>query len=125
MQDTGSKCYFETLTGDRLYYCVILAIGSFEECMLELKKYEDLTLHFPLVPADFILSRDCIEGLNEKKYNWRDSCRSELIRTNLVVEKVVALMDKAEAEITKSVQHKRGPTHRQLTLGSNMRPKLQ
>ena len=82
--------------------------------MLELKKYEDLTLHFPLVPADFILSRDGIEGLNEKKYNWRDSCRSELLRTNLVVEKVVALMDKAEAEITKSVQHKRGPTHRQL-----------
>ena len=93
--------------------------------MLELKKYEDLTLHFPFVPADFILSRDCIEGLNEKKYNWRDSCRSKLIRTNLVVEKVVALMDKAEAQITKFVQHKRGPTHRQLTLGSNKRPKQQ
>ena len=109
------------MTGDRPYYCVILAIGSFEDCMLELKKYEDLTLHFSLVTAYFILSRDCIEGLNEKKYNWRDSCRSELIRTNLVVEKVVALMDKAEAEITKYVQ----PTHRQLTLGSNKRPKLQ
>jgi hypothetical protein len=61
-----------------------------------------------------ILSRDCIEGLNEKKYNWRGSCRSELIRTNLVVVKGVALMDKAEAEIKKSVQHKRGPNHRQL-----------
>ena len=46
-----------------------------------------------------MVSRDCIEVLNEQKYNWRDSCKFELIRINLVVEKVVALMDKAKAEI--------------------------
>ena len=46
-QCPGSKCYFQTLTGKCAYYCVILAIGSYNDCMLALKKYEDLTLHFP------------------------------------------------------------------------------
>jgi hypothetical protein len=65
-QCPGSKCYFQTLTGKRPYYCVILAIGSYIDCMLALKKYEDLTLHFPFVPEDFLLSREIIDGLNEK-----------------------------------------------------------
>ena len=58
--------------------------------MLELKKYENLTLHFPLVAEDYLLSREIIEGLNEQKYNWKKSCRSEAISVNLIAEKTVA-----------------------------------
>ena len=66
--------------------------------------------------------------MNEQKYNWRNSCRSEAISVNLIVEKTVALMDQAEekeSEMLKSVQQKRGPPHRQLMLNSNKRPKIE
>ena len=75
-----------------------------------------------------MLSREIIEDLNDQKYNWQNSCRSEAISVNLIVEKTVALMDKAEEkvrEIEKYVQQKRGPPHRQLMLCSNKRPKIE
>ena len=103
-------------------------MGSYNDCMLELKKYENLTLHFPLVAEDYLLSREIIEGLNEQKYNWKNSCRSEAISVNLIAEKTVALMDKAEvkvSEIEKTVQQKRVRPYRQLMLCSNKRPKIE
>ena len=73
-----------------------------------------------------MLSREIIEDLNDQKYNWQNSCRSEAISVNLIVEKTVALMDQAEeGEMLKSVQQKRGPPHRQLMLNSKKRPKIE
>ena len=119
-QGPGSKCFFQTLTGKRLYFCVILAMGSYNDCMLELKKYENLTLHFPLVAdKDYLLSREIIEGLNEQKYNWKNSCRSEAINVNLIAE-----MDK-ESEIEKTIQQKRVRPYKQLMLCSNKRPNIE
>ena len=54
VQGKGSKFYFESLYSHRPYYCEILAMGSFNSCMLELKRFEEHTLHFPLVPEDFL-----------------------------------------------------------------------
>ena len=100
-------------------------MGSYNDCMLELKKYENLTLHFPLVAdEDYLLSREIIEGLNEQKYNWKNSCRSEAISVNLIAEKTVALLDK-ESEIEKTIQQKRVRPYKQLMLCSNKRPNIE
>ena len=47
-------------------------------CMSELKNYEDLTLHFPLVAADYMIKKDNLELLNEPYQN--NSCRCEPLR---------------------------------------------
>ena len=91
VQGPGSKLYFQSLNSTRPFYCIILYMGSFDCFMRELKKYEDFTLHFPLTPADYLFPKELQPLLNEPyRYN---SCRSELIRVDLVVERVVTNID--------------------------------
>ena len=40
-------------------------MGTLATCMSELKNYEDLTLHFPLVAADYMITKDNLELLND------------------------------------------------------------
>ena len=60
--------------------------------MCEFKNYEDLTLYFPLIPADYLILRDNIELLRDP--NAHNSCRCDPIRINLITEKVVADIEK-------------------------------
>jgi hypothetical protein len=61
VQGVGSKIYFESLYSNRPHYCEILAMGSFNSCLEELKKFEDHTLHFPLIPEDYLFSHDNLD----------------------------------------------------------------
>jgi len=120
VQCPGSKVYFYSVNAKKPYYCTILTMGSYASCMEELKSYEALTLHFPLVGADYLVPRGCLELINGPCTN--SSCRSELIRLNLLVEQ----MEKAPKEkLVKSVQLKRTSLAvKQLTLCSSKRQKL-
>jgi len=69
-------------------------MGNYDCCMRELKNYEDFTLHFPLTPADYLFPKKLQALFNDPhRYN---SCRSELIQIDLVVERVVTHIDKDE-----------------------------
>ena len=121
VQEVGSKVYFDSLnSNNRPYYCVILAMGTLENCMRELKNYEDLTLDHPLVPADFLISKDNLELLSNP--NIHNSCRCEPIRINRIAETVLKSMEHAE-KLARSAQQKRGPPIRQLHLCANKRQK--
>ena len=125
VQGIGSELYFESLYSHRPYYCEILAMGSFNSCMLELKRFEERTLHFPLVPEDFLLSHDNLDLL--KGPHQHKSCRSQPIRIYLAIERALLTMDKLNNEkhiLAKSIQQKRASTTRQLTLCSNKRSKI-
>jgi len=113
VQEVGSKVYFDSLnSNNRPYFCVILAMGTLENCMRELKNYEDLTLHYPLVPADFLISKDNLELLSNPSIH--NSCRCEPIR--------IKSMEHAE-KLARSAQQKWGPPIRQLHLCANKRQK--
>ena len=74
-------------------------------CMSELKKYEDLTLHFPLVAADYMITKDNLELLNEPYQH--NSCRCEPLRIILITEKVetdLARVEREKQKIDRSVQ---------------------
>jgi hypothetical protein len=94
VQGTGSRLYFESLYSDRPHYCEILAIGSFKSCMMELKKFEDHTLHYPLIPEDYLVPHDNLDLL---KYQYK-LCRSEPIRIYLAIERALVTMDKLKNE---------------------------
>ena len=101
VQEVGSKLYFDSLNSNRRpFYCVILAMGTLENCMRELKRFEDLTLHHKLVPEDYMTSKDNLELLSNPKS-----------------------MEQAE-KLARSAQQKRGPAIRQLHLCANKRQKL-
>ena len=85
-----------------------------------IKNYEDLTLHYPLVPADFLISKDNLELLSNP--NIHSSCRCEPIRINRIAETVLKSMEHAE-KLARSAQQKRGPPIRQLHLCANKRQK--
>ena len=56
VQEVGSKLYFDSLNSYRRpYYCVILAMSTLAR---ELKRFEDLTLHHPLVHEDYMITKD-------------------------------------------------------------------
>ena len=126
VQNVGSKLYFQSLNLDRRpFYCIILAIGTLATCMSELKNYEDLTLHFPLVAADYMITKDNLELLNEPYQH--NSCRCEPLRINLITEKVetdLTRVERQKLKLDRSVQQKRGPPHRQLHLCANKRKKM-
>ena len=108
VQGIGSKLYFESLYSHRPYYCEILAMGSFNSCMLELKRFEERTLHFPLVPEDFLLSHDNLDLL--KGPHQHKSCRSQPIRIYLAIERALLTMDKLNNEkeiLANLIQQKR------------------
>jgi hypothetical protein len=88
VQGVGSKLYFQSLHSDRPCYCTILAMGSFDCCMSELKKYEGLTLHYPLRDDDYLVAKDNLWMLKDS--SRENSCRSEPIHMYLAVEKVMA-----------------------------------
>jgi hypothetical protein len=88
--------------------------------MRELKNYEDLTLHYPLVPADFLISKDNLELLSNSSIH--NSCRCEPIRINRIAETVLKSMEHAD-KLARSAQQKRGPPIRQLHLCANKRQK--
>ena len=95
-------------------------MGSYATCMEELKRYEDLTLHFPLVGADHLVPYGCLELMSDPSAHY--SCRSEYIQFNLLVEQVEKA---AKEKLVKSVQLKRTPLAvKQLTLCSSKRQKL-
>jgi hypothetical protein len=76
VQDVGSKLYFDSLNSNRRpFYCVILAMGTLAYCMRELKRFEDLTLHHPLVHEDYMIPKDNREFM--KNPNDHYSCRCE------------------------------------------------
>jgi hypothetical protein len=121
VQEVGSKLYFDSLNSNRRpYYCVILAMGTLENCMRELKRFEDLTLRYPLVPANYLTSKDNLELLSNP--NIHNSCRCEPIRINRIAETVLKSMEHAE-KLARSAQQKRGPPIRQLHLCANKRQK--
>ena len=94
-------------------------------CMSELKNYEDLKLHYPLVAADYMITKYNLELLNEPYQH--NSCRCEPLRINLITEKVetdLARVEREKQKIDRSVQQKRGPPHRQLHLCANKRKKM-
>ena len=105
---------------DKIYYCTILAMGNFDCCMSELKKYEGLTIKYPLCVHDYMVSKDYLWMLKDP--SRENSCRSEPIHYHLDAEKVMAEFNLNEKRaIEKSAQQKRGPTNRQLLLCSNKR----
>jgi hypothetical protein len=124
VQIPGSKVYFYSAGSMKPYYCTILAMGSFGSCMEELKSYECLTLHFPLVDTDYLLPYGCLELTSDPSAHY--SCRSRLIQLNSFVELVVVDMEKTAKEKRKiSVQLKRtSSAAKQLTLCSNKRQKF-
>jgi hypothetical protein len=87
--------------------------------MSELKKYEGLTLHYPLRDDDYLVAKDNLWMLKDS--SRENSCRSEPIHMYLAVEKVMAEFENEKKKIEKSVQQKRGPTNRQLHLCANKR----
>ena len=122
VQEVGSKLYFDSLNSNRRpFYCVILAMGTLADCMSDLKRFEDLTLHHPLVPADYLTSKDNLELLSNP--NIHNSCRCEPLRINRIAETVLKSMEHAE-KMARSAQQKRGPAIRQLHLCANKRQKL-
>ena len=98
--------------------------GSYASCMEELKRYEDLTLHFPLVDADHLVPYGCLELMSDPSAHY--SCRSEYIQFNLFVEQMAVGKEKTVNEkIIKSVQLKRtSPSVKHLTLCSSKRQKF-
>ncbi len=122
VQEVGSKLYFDSLNSyHRPYYCVILAMGTLADCMSELKRFEDLTLHHPLVPADYLTSNDNLELLSNP--NIHKSCRCEPLRINRIAKTVLKSMEHAE-KMARSAQQKGDRAIRQLHLCSNKRQKL-
>ncbi len=120
VQGVGSKLYFQSFYSNRPYYCTILAMGNFDCCMSELKKYEGLTIKYPLCVHDYMVSKDYLWMLKDP--SRENSCRSEPIHYHLDAEKVMAEFNLNEKRaIEKSVQQKRGPTNRQLLLCANKR----
>jgi len=117
VQGVGSKMYFESLYSNRPHYCEILAMGSFNSCLEELKKFEDHTLRFPLIPEDYLFSHDNLDLL--KHPHQHKSCRSEPIRIYLAIEWAI---DKLKDE---KLHSKRAPTSGQLTLCANKRRKIE
>jgi len=97
-------------------------MGTLADCMSELKRFEDLTLHHPLVPADYLTSKDNLELLGNP--NIHKSCRCEPLRINRIAETVLKSMEQAE-QMARSAQQKRGPAIRQLHLCANKRQKLE
>jgi hypothetical protein len=124
VQCPGSKVYFHSVSAKQPYYCTILEMESYTSCHKELKKYEILTLHFPLVPEDYMTSHGRLEL--QRDPSVLNSCRSEVIRLYELYERMVASNAKTESEkLVKSCQHKRpSPAVRQLTLCSNKRQKI-
>ena len=91
----------------------------------ELKKFESHTLHFPLIPEDYLFSHDNLDLLKDP--HQHKSCRSQPIRIYLAIERALLTMDKLNNEkhiLAKSIQQKRASTTRQLTLCSNKRSKI-
>jgi hypothetical protein len=59
VQEVGSKLYFDSLNSNlRPLHFVILAMGTLADCLRELKRFEDLTLHHPLVHEDYMIPKD-------------------------------------------------------------------
>ena len=88
-------------------------MGTLATSMSELKNYEDLTLHFPLVAADYMITKDNLGLLNEPYQH--NSCRCEPIRINQITEKVetdLTHVERQKLKLDRSVQQKRGPHHR-------------
>jgi len=103
--------------------CVTLV--TLATCMRELKNYEDLTFHFRLVAADYVITKDNLELFNEPYQH--NSCRCEPIRINQITEKVetdLTRVERQKLKLDRSVQQKRGPPHRQLHLCANKRKKM-
>jgi hypothetical protein len=94
VQGVGSKLYFQSFHSNRPYYCTILAMGSFDCCMSELKKYESLTLHYPLRDDDYLVSKDNLWMLQDS--SREHSRRSEPIHFHLAVDKVMAEFELSE-----------------------------
>ena len=91
-------------------------MGNFDCCISELKKYEGLTIKYPLRVDDYMVSKDYLWMLKDP--SRENSCRFEPIHFHLDVEKYEFNEKRA---IEKSVQQKRGPTNRQLLLCANKR----
>jgi len=68
-------------------------MGTLENCMREFKKYEDLKLHYPLVPADYLTSMENLALLSNP--NIHNSCRCEPIWINRIAETVLKSMEHA------------------------------
>ena len=100
-------------------------MGTLATSMSELKNYEDLTLHFRLVAADNMITKDDLELLNEPYQH--NSCRCEPLRINLITEKVetdLARVEREKLKFYRPVKQKRGPSHRHLHLCANKRKKM-
>ena len=95
-------------------------MGNLDCCISELKKYEGLTIKYPLCVHDYMVSKDYLWMLKDP--SRENSCRSESIHFHLDAEKVIAEFNLNEKRaIEKSAQQKRGPTNRQLLLCANKR----
>jgi hypothetical protein len=90
VQEVGSKLYFDSLiSNSRPYFC-----GYFIKLYTWIENYEDLTLYYPLVPADYLTSKDILELLSNP--NILNSCRCEPIRKRGIAETVLKSMENAE-----------------------------
>ena len=95
-------------------------MGNLVCCISELKKYDSLTLKYPLRVYEYMVSKDYLWMLKDP--SRENSCRSEPLYFHLDAEKVMARFNLDEKRaIEKSVQQKRGPTNRQLLLCANKR----
>ena len=78
-----------------------------------------------MVTADYMISKDNLELLNEPYQH--NSCRCEPIRINQITEKVETDLERVERDklkLDRSVQQIRGPPHRQLHRCANKRSKI-
>jgi hypothetical protein len=95
VQDVGSKLYFDSLNSNRRpFYCVILAMGTLADCLRELKRFEDLALHHPLVHEDYMIPKDNRELMHNP--NHHNSCICEPLRIYRIAETVLKTLEHAE-----------------------------
>ncbi len=99
-------------------------MGSFNSCMDELKKFESHTLHFPLIPEDYLFSHDNLDLLKDP--HQHKLCRSQPNRIYLAIERALLTVEKLKDEkLTTSFQQKRAPASGQLSLCTNKRRKFE
>jgi len=66
---------------------------------------------YPLVPDDYLTSKDILELLSNPKIH--NSCRCEPIRKREIAENVLKSMENNAEKLARSAQQKRGPPIRQ------------
>jgi hypothetical protein len=82
----GRSAYFQSVYSNKVYYGIILAFGTYKSCLQELKKFEDLTLKYPLTVYEYMVPEANLVYL---RLEYK-SCRSEVVAQRLKFEESYA-----------------------------------